>query len=83
MLGFPVVVPQRVLFAPALAERGDAFQVADNARAVVYVVRTAGGAGVQGAFVYVVALVADGDSDVGAEIVAACFGGDVQKGAEA
>ena len=66
-----MVVAQRVFGAAAGAEGGDALQVADDARAVVNVVRAAGAARGQGAFVDVVAFVADGDAHVNAEVVAA------------
>ena len=74
---------ERVFFAPSATECGYAFQVADDAGAVVDVVRTAGGTGVQGAFVDVAAFVADGDAHVHAEVVAAGLGGDVQERAVA
>ena len=72
-----------MLFATTAGEGGYAFQVADDASAVVDVVRTAGGAGVQGAFVDVAAFVADGDAHVHAEVVAAGLRGDVQERAVA
>ena len=68
-----------MFFAAAAAEGGYAFQVADDAGAVVDVVRTAGGTGVQGAFVDVAAFVADGDTHVHAEVVAAGLRGNVQE----
>lgn len=72
-----------MLFAPSATECGYAFQVADDAGAVVDVMRTAGGTGVQGAFVDVAAFVADGDAHVHAEVVAAGLRGDVQQRAVA
>ena len=74
---------ERMLFTTTATECGDAFQIADDAGAVVDVVRTAGGAGVQGAFVDVAAFVADGDAHVHAEVVAAGLRGDVQERAVA
>ena len=68
-----------MLFAPSATEGGNAFQVADDAGAVVDVVTTTGGAGMQGAFVDVAAFVADGDAYVHAEVVAAGLRGDVQE----
>ena len=76
-------MPERVFFAPSATECGYAFQIADDAGAVVDVVRTAGGTGVQGAFVDVAAFVADGDAYVHAEVVAAGLCGDVQERAVA
>ena len=72
-----------VFFAPSATEGGYAFQVADDAGAVVDVVATAGRAGVQGAFVDMAAFVADGDAYVHAEVVAAGLCGDVQQRAVA
>lgn len=72
-----------MLFTTTATECGDALQVADDAGAVVDVVTTAGGAGVQGAFVDVAAFVADGDAYVHAEVVAAGLRGDVQERAVA
>ena len=66
-----------VFFAPSATECGYALQIADDAGAVVNVVRTAGGTGMQGAFVDVTAFVADGDTYVHAEVVAAGLRGDV------
>ena len=60
-------MPECVLFTPSATECGYAFQIADDAGAVVDVVTTAGGTGVQGAFVDVAAFVADGDAHVHAE----------------
>lgn len=74
---------ERVFFAPSATECGDAFQIADDAGAVVDVVAAAGGAGVQGAFIDVAAFVADGDAHVHAEVVAAGLRGDVQERAVA
>ena len=68
-----------MFFAPSAGEGGYAFQIADNAGAVVDVVRTAGGAGMQGAFVDVAAFVANSDAHVHAEVVAAGLCGDVQE----
>ena len=79
LLLLAVVMPQRVFFAPSAREGGYAFQVADDAGAVVDVVRTAGGTGVQGAFVDVAAFVADGNAHVDAEVVAAGLRGDVEE----
>ena len=72
-----------MLFTTTATECGDAFQIADDAGAVVDVVRTAGGTGMQGAFVDVAAFVADGDAHVHAEVVAAGLCGDVQERAVA
>ena len=74
---------ERVLFTPSATECGYAFQVADDAGAVVDVVAAAGGTGVQSAFVNVAAFVADGDAHVHAEVVAAGLCGDVQERAVA
>lgn len=74
---FAVVMPQGVFFAPPVAERGHALQVANHARAVVNIGRAARAARAERALVYVFALVANGDFHIGAEIIAACFGGDV------
>ena len=68
-----------VLFAPTATECGDAFQIADDAGAVVDVVAAAGGACVQSTFVDVAAFVANGDAHVHAEVVAAGLCGDVQE----
>ena len=76
---FAVVVAQRVFGAASGAEGGDALQVADDARAVVDVARTAGAACCQRAFVNVFAVVADGDAHVDAEVVAAVVRGDVKQ----
>ena len=70
-------MPERVFFTTTATECGYAFQVADDAGAVVDVVRTAGGTGVQGAFVDIAAFIADGNAYVHAEIVAAGLRGDV------
>ena len=70
---------ERMFFATTATECGYAFQVADDAGAVVDVVAAAGRAGVQGAFVDVAAFVADGDAHVHAEVVAAGLRGDVQQ----
>ena len=72
-----------MLFAPSATEGGNAFQVADDAGAVVDVVAAADGTGVQGAFVDVAAFVANGDAHVHAEVVAAGLRGDVQERAVA
>ena len=72
-----------MLFATTAGEGGYAFQIADDAGAVVDVVAAAGGAGVQGAFVDVAAFVADSDAHVHAEVVAAGLCGDVQQRAVA
>ena len=74
---------ERVFFASSAGESGYAFQIADDAGAVVDVVAAAGGTGVQGAFVDVAAFVADGDAHVHAEVVAAGLRGDVQERAVA
>ena len=66
-----------MLFATTATECRYAFQIADNAGAVVDVVAAAGGAGVQGAFVDVATFVANGDAHVHAEVVAAGLRGDV------
>ena len=70
-------MPQGMFFAPPVAERGHALQVANHARAVVNIGRAARAARAERALVYVFALVANGDFHIGAEIIAACFGGDV------
>ena len=70
---------ERMLFATTAGEGGYAFQIADDAGAVVDVVAAAGGAGVQGAFVDMTAFVADGDAHVHAEVVAAGLCGYVQE----
>ena len=72
-------MPERVFFASSAGEGGYAFQVADDAGAVVDVVAAAGGAGMQGAFVDVAAFVANSDAHVHAEVVAAGLCGDVQQ----
>ena len=74
---------ERMLFASSAGEGGYAFQIADDAGAVVDVVAAAGGAGVQGAFVDMAAFVADGDAHVHAEVVAAGLRGNVQERAVA
>ena len=74
---------ERVFFAPSATECRYAFQIADDAGAVVDVVAAACGTGVQGAFVDVAAFVADGDAHVHAEVVAAGLRGDVQQRAVA
>ena len=74
---------ERVFFAPSATECRYAFQIADHSGAVVDVVATAGGAGVQSAFVDMAAFVADGDAYVHAEVVAAGLRGDVQERAVA
>ena len=74
---------ERVFFATTATECGHAFQIADDAGAVVDVVRTAGGTGVQGTFIDMAAFVADGDAHVHAEVVAAGLCGDVQERAVA
>ena len=76
-------MPECVFFATTATECGYAFQVTNDAGAVVDVVRTAGGTGVQGAFIDVAAFVADGDAHVHAEVVAAGLRGDVQERAVA
>lgn len=68
-----------MFFTTTATECGYAFQIADDAGAVVDVVAAAGGAGVQGAFIDVAAFVADGDAHVHAEVVAAGLRGDVQQ----
>ena len=72
-----------MFFAPSLAECGHALQIANHARAVVNIGRAARAALGERAFVYVFAFVADGDFHIGAEIVAACFGGNIQQGTKA
>ena len=72
-----------MFFATTAREGRYAFQVADDAGAVVDVVRTAGGTGVQGTFVDMAAFVANGDAHVHAEVVAAGLRGDVQERAVA
>ena len=72
-----------MFFAPSATECGYAFQITNNAGAVVDVVRTAGGTGVQGTFVDMAAFVANGDAHVHAEVVAAGLRGDVQERAVA
>ena len=74
---------ERMLFATTAGEGGYAFQVADDAGAVVDVVAAASRTGVQGAFVDMAAFVADGDAHVHAEVVAAGLRGDVQERAVA
>ena len=74
---------ERVFFAPSATECGYAFQIADDAGAVIDVVRTAGGTGVQSAFVDMAAFVADGNAHVHAEVVAAGLRSNVQEGAVA
>ena len=74
---------ERVFFASSAGEGGDAFQIADDAGAVVDVVAAASRTGVQGAFVDVAAFVADGDAHVHAEVVAAGLCSDVQERAVA
>ena len=59
-----------MFFTTTATEGGYALQVADNTGAVVDVMRTAGGTGVQGTFVDVAAFVADGDTHIHAEVVA-------------
>ena len=76
-------MPERVLFAPSATECGYAFQIADDAGAVVDIVTTAGGTGVQGAFVDMAAFVANGNAHVHTEVVAAGLRGDVQERAVA
>ena len=71
-------MPECVFFAPSATEGGYALQVADDAGAVVDVVATASGTGVQGAFVDVATFVADGNAHVHAEVVAAGLRGNVQ-----
>ena len=55
---FTVIMSERVLFAPTATECGYTLQIPDHSGAVVDVVATAGGTGVQGAFVDVAAFVA-------------------------
>ena len=74
---------ERVFFAPSATECGDAFQIADDAGAVVDIVAAAGGTGMQGAFVDMAAFVADGNAHIHAEVVAAGLCGDVQERAVA
>ena len=74
---------ERVFFAPTATECGYAFQIADDACAVVDVVAATGGTGVQGAFIDVAAFVANSDTHVHAEVVAAGLCGDVQERAVA
>ena len=74
---------ERVFFAPSATECGDAFQIADDAGAVVDIVAAAGRTGMQGAFVDMAAFVADGDAHVHTEVVAAGLRGDVQERAVA
>ena len=74
---------ERVLFAPTATECGYTLQIPDHSGAVVDVVATAGGTGVQGAFVDVAAFVANGNAHVHAEVVAAGLCGDVQERAVA
>lgn len=69
---------ERVFFAPSATECRYAFQIADDAGAVVDVVRTACRTSVQGTFIDMAAFVADGDAHVHAEVVAASLCGDVQ-----
>ena len=76
-------MPERMLFATTAGEGGYAFQVADDAGAVVDVVAAASRTDVQGAFVDMAAFVADGDTHVHAEVVAAGLCGDVQERAVA
>lgn len=68
-----------MLFATTAGEGGYAFQIADDAGAVVDVVAAAGGTGMQGSFVDVAAFVANSDAHVHAEVVAAGLCGDVQE----
>ena len=80
MLGIlAVVMPERVLFAPAAAEGGNAFEITDDAGAVVDVVRAAAAARLQGAFVDVAAVVADGIWNVECEVVATFLCSDTQQ----
>ena len=79
LLLLAVVMPERMFFAPSATKCRYAFQVADDAGAIVDVVRAASGAGMQGAFVDVAALIADGDAHVDAEVVAAGLRGDVEE----
>ena len=72
-----------MFFASSAGESGYAFQIADDAGAVVDVVAAAGGTGVQGAFVDVAAFIADGYAYIHAEVVAAGLRGDVQERAVA
>ena len=76
-------MPECVFFAPSATEGGYALQVADDAGAVVDVVATASGTGVQGAFVDMAAFVADSDAYVHAEVVASGLRSDVQERAVA
>ena len=45
MCGFAVVMAQGVFFTPPAGKGGNAFEVADDARAVVDIIRAAGRAG--------------------------------------
>ena len=72
-----------MLFATTAGEGGYAFQVADDAGAVVNVVAAASRTGMQGAFVDMAAFVANSDAHVHAEVVAAGLRGDVQERAVA
>ena len=78
-----MIMSERMLFASSAGEGGYAFQIADDAGAVVDVVAAAGGACVQGAFVDVTAFVANGNAHVHAEVVAAGLCGDAQERAVA
>ena len=72
-----------MFFATTAGEGGYAFQIADDAGAVVDVVAAAGGTGVQGTFVDMAAFVANSDAHVHAEVVAAGLCGDIQQRAVA
>ena len=76
-------MPECVLFATTATKGGYTLQIADDAGAVVDIMATAGGTGVQGAFIDMAAFVADGDAHVHAEVVAAGLCGDVQERAVA
>ena len=76
-------MPELVFFTPSATECRYAFQIADHSGAVVNIVATAGGTGMQCAFVDVAAFVADGDAHVHAEVVAAGLRSNVQEGAVA
>ena len=72
-------MPECVLFTPSATECRYTLQIPDHSGAVVDIMATAGGTGVQGAFVDMAAFVADGDAHVHAEVVAAGLRSDVQK----
>lgn len=70
-------MPERVLFAPSATECGYALQITDHSGAVVNIMATAGGTGMQGAFVDAAAFIADGYAYIHAEVIAAGLRGDV------